>query len=869
MMALSRAVLASLFCCLLAGASPAQAPGPRPAQDAPAARAQPAPASGNPAPAPVQAQPSPENQALIASLEEARRVIEDIEASSTKPDVTSEQLQELRGRLDPITDRLRDQIAAIEPKLDAARVRLSQLGPKPKEGAEGADVARDRADRELAVSELDENLKIAKALLVQAEQLTTQISDRRRSSFARALFQRSYSILSPDLWLSTVRSFPRDLRALRQLAGDAWWQLEYRASVSARILLGLAFAAGIALHLARRRIVPRLVQRDPEASGIKPTRRLLAALAVLVVETLPAALASLIVYQALIVLDLLPYRAIPLAGAVATGIAFLAFVKALVDSIFAPDAPAWRLVEVPEKVAGAVFGLGATFALVVVVGRLVDALNQSIAAALPLTIAAKGVTALLAAGILAILLRRLSEEEADASDEACLGPYIPTGPTVSGPVRLAGWAIVAAVVVSTLAGYVAFASFLLDQLLWVGSLAGILFLALRCCDRFVGGTLVEDSRVTTALQSNLGLRKKALQQLGVVTSGGIRVVLWIVAAMLALAPWGIESADIATSLRAAFFGFRVGDVTISLSTVVLALLLFCGLIAVTRLLQRWLTSTFLPTTELDSGLRNSIATAAGYLGFFAAAAAAFGFLGLSLEKIAIVAGALSVGIGFGLQSIVNNFVSGLILLWERPIRVGDLVVVGGDEGHVRKISVRATEIETFERSTIIVPNSSLISGTVKNRMRQDVTGRVLISLKVLRNQDPVRAAELLVEAAAAHPDVMKEPAPRVLFKKIGEAWLDFDLVCFVPDVAMKGRVESDLNFAILKTLSSEGIMPPLGPDAYALQGLEPLQEALTQIAGAIASREGRSPDDRTAAGSEEAPEASREAPRLVGKRGGG
>ena len=144
---------------------------------------------------------------------------------------------------------------------------------------------------------------------------------------------------------------------------------------------------------------------------------------------------------------------------------------------------------------------------------------------------------------------------------------------------------------------------------------------------------------------------------------------------------------------------------------------------------------------------------------------AFSYLGLSLDRPTIVAGALSVGIGFGLQSIVNNFVSGLILLWERPIRVGDLVVVGDGEGYVRRINVRATEIETFDRSTVIVPNSNLISGVVRNRVRNDRIGRVLVSVPVPRASDPDQVAEIMRTAALAHREVMSEPAPRVLLQE--------------------------------------------------------------------------------------------------------
>ncbi len=364
--------------------------------------------------------------------------------------------------------------------------------------------------------------------------------------------------------------------------------------------------------------------------------------------------------------------------------------------------------------------------------------------------------------------------------------------------RVLGWSAVAAVIASVLLGYVAFATFLVDQLVWIGLILAMLLVAMAFGDEFTTGALGGETRIATMLQANTGLRRRSLQQIALLANGIGRIVLIIAAIMLALAPWGVDSADLLSSVRAAFFGFRVGEVTISLATVALALLIFAIGFAVTRVVQGWLDTTFLPATDLDAGLRNSIRTAFGYLGFFVAAALAFSYLGLSLDRIAIVAGALSVGIGFGLQSIVNNFVSGLILLWERPIRVGDLVVVGDGEGHVRRISVRSTEIETFDRSTLIVPNSNLISGVVKNRVRTDRTGRVTISVNVLRNQDPVRAAELLARCADAHPDVLKDPPPRVVFKKIGDTWLEFELVAYVSDVNLQQSVQSDLNFALFQ-----------------------------------------------------------------------
>ena len=165
-------------------------------------------------------------------------------------------------------------------------------------------------------------------------------------------------------------------------------------------------------------------------------------------------------------------------------------------------------------------------------------------------------------------------------------------------------------------------------------------------------------------------------------------------------------------------------------------------------IQNWLEDRYLPTTRLDSGLRNSIKTSLGYTGFLLALALAAANLGVDFQKLAIVAGALSVGIGFGLQSIVNNFVSGLILLWERAVRVGDWVVVGADQGYVRKINVRSTEIETFDRAAVIVPNSNLVSGVVKNLMRTDRVGRLTIELVVQRfTADPEKVREVLLDIA--------------------------------------------------------------------------------------------------------------------------
>src|SRR5204863_5939140 len=205
------------------------------------------------------------------------------------------------------------------------------------------------------------------------------------------------------------------------------------------------------------------------------------------------------------------------------------------------------------------------------------------------------------------------------------------------------------------------------------------------------------------------------------------------------------------------FGFKIGEIHLSLTTILGALVVLVVLILATRVVRRWLENELLPQTAIEPSLQQSIATIFGYVGVIAAITLALGDLGIDLQKIALVAGALSVGIGFGLQSIVSNFVSGLILLAERPIRAGDSIVVKGEEGWVRRIRVRATEIETFDRASVIIPNSELITGVVKNWTRSNTLSRIVIKVGVAYDSDPDQVRDILLDIARTHPQIVQSP----------------------------------------------------------------------------------------------------------------
>ena len=279
-----------------------------------------------------------------------------------------------------------------------------------------------------------------------------------------------------------------------------------------------------------------------------------------------------------------------------------------------------------------------------------------------------------------------------------------------------------------------------------------------------------------------------------------------------LAPWGLQRSDVPIDFGTAFFGFQVGDVTISPFSIFIAIGLFALTFGIFHAVLQWVDSKLFPHLNFDLGLRNSIRTSLGYLGFLVAAGLALGYLGLNYEKLALVAGALSVGIGFGLQSIVNNFVSGLILLWERAVRVGDWIVVGADQGFVRRINVRSTEIETFDRAQVIIPNSNLVSGVVTNLVRNDRSGRVVIPLTLAAAADAERVREVLIAIAKANPLVLAIPSPQILFTGMSASALNFELRVFVGDVETSVRVKSDLNFEIFKRFKEEKFFDTPAPD---------------------------------------------------------
>jgi len=251
--------------------------------------------------------------------------------------------------------------------------------------------------------------------------------------------------------------------------------------------------------------------------------------------------------------------------------------------------------------------------------------------------------------------------------------------------------------------------------------------------------------------------------------------------------------------------FRLGQIAISPGLIFGAALVFTAGMVITRIVRSWLETTYLPKTRLDVGLRTSITAGLTYLGALIAVLMTCAYLGLSLSKIALFASALSVGIGFGLQAVIGNFVSGLILLAERPLKVGDRIAIGDQEGDVRRINIRATEIELGDRSKLIVPNSDLISKMVRNVTHGGALGQVKFVLRVANDADAAEVRKLILEQIAAHPGVLRDPAPSVYLTNVTDGALDFTVIAAIASARQATGIKSDLLFALVAELKARGV----------------------------------------------------------------
>ena len=766
-----------------------------------------------------------------------------------KPEINHAVIGALRPQVEKLEREAADAAVAAAADAEAVRQLLDALGPPPADGGppELATVAAERAALEARRVEGEGHVKQTELISLRARQVLARIAEARRDRSVRRLLERGPSPLS---WTVLTSAGPYALDAARKLAGapyGEWFPIpggERRSGP--RMLFLPALVLTIVLVVPARRWMLRRYVRDREVEPPPFVHRVRAAVLVGVAR---GALPSLIGLVPLaFLLSGPPDRGI--AGDVlvaASGVTAGLFLAAgLARAALAPYSPdGWRLAPLTREGARGLYHR--TLALAFLVGGLLF-VEYPGARHLELPREIVPFYRLLAhcalAGFVLLLLpgRLWRRRETALALAAPSDRPEPSGrrllPRPGKMLRIAAALAALSVPLLSLAGFDALADYLATSLV-----RSVVVLGLAAVVRGVAR-----DTITLALAGG-GARSRA--EGGPVRDGDTMLRFWLVAAadtVLALVvavallmSWGLTREDLGGWLGTTAEGVRIGSFRLSLTDLFFSLAVFAALLVATRWLQRVLESRVFPQTRLDAGMRNSLKTTVGYAGLFVAVAAGVSTLGIDLSNLAIIAGALSVGIGFGLQNVVNNFVSGLILLMERPVKVGDWIVVGEHQGYVERINVRATEIRTFRRSSVIIPNSELLSSSLVNWTHKDAVVRIEIPVGVSYASDVDLVRDTLMEIAASHPDVLRDPEPFLLFTDFGESSLDFSLRCYAHADRAFGAA-TEMRFEIVRRFRERDIEIPFPQRDLHVHGLErPAPEAPAGRGGGPDGGKGRKP----------------------------
>jgi potassium efflux system protein len=732
-------------------------------------------------------------------------------------------LVDIRNQLEAIAREVLATSVQLGPRLSEINARLEQIGPPPGDGqpAEPASLAEERIALQQEKAAINTLLGNAENLSVRIGRLVEEIAQLRRDLFASQLTRR-YDVLkalSPEVVGEAVAE-------LRDLYGrfSSWLQFSLRFKLTSVLFAAFfALSAAALLLIGGRRLFGRLLHADPAAEDPAYITRLSVAFWSTFLASAAVCVFLIATWFFLSYFNVMRPDVAEILATLFNVIATVYFVNRLASATFSPGMPNWRLVAMETPAARTLFWLVWATALVTGFDFVLNRINLVLASPLSLTIA----KSLLATVLVGVLMIMIATVKPYADDEGRPKPW-------PAPLRFLFYALGFATILAAVLGYIGLARFISQQIVVTGAIVATMYLGHLSSRAISDLGSLRHTRFGRWLDDRFHLDETTEDQVGLALSIVLHVVILVIGVPLILLQWGFQWGDVTTWALRIIYEIRIGSVSFSLVGLATGLLVFFLGYFATRWFQSWLDGSVMTRGKVDAGVRNSIRTVVGYAGIAVAALIGVSAAGIDLSNLALVAGGLSLGIGFGLQNIVQNFVSGLILLVERPFKAGDWIVAGGVSGNVRRISVRATEIETFQKQTVILPNSELMNGAVGNWTHRNKLGRVDIRANAAYGSDARKVQELLLAIADGQPQVLKNPAPMAILTNLGDNAIEFELRFFLADITSSIGVANEVRFLILETFAREGIAVPYSPRSF--HPLELLRTAAATTPNSDASK---------------------------------
>ncbi|MYA95154.1 MAG: mechanosensitive ion channel family protein [Nitrospinae bacterium] len=721
-----------------------------------------------------------------------------LEGNEKNPARTQEYLvlvRQVRSRADKAK-------ANFQKDLQQSERLLRAIGPPPAKGGppEAREIAekREMYNRQAVVARA--RMADADLAIIRATELEETLSRERLERFLGDMSRRTPIPIAPGVLAKGVPEIAAEVRRILGSPFDWFAKLPPGVSGTAVLLPGIVvLILGVGFGWVIRRSVLNMFGRDPEMLEPSYARRFSAA----IVEGVGNSILPVAVLAAL-------YLWVTRPGALVSGLfgealtsfllamSFFCVVVAFAKSLLSPEQPTWRFTEQSAENAQSAYRLIFMLAAVFSLDMFFSNLQREGAVSAEAVFVYSAVFGTLG-GWFFLKLGREELWRTEAARKSEIPQQRQTWRFISRIARVLAIIGIAALFV----GYGALGKRLLTNLIWTGLLLWIVVLL-----RGFIHELVSLSTKSESIQDKLHFPSRVLERFQSWGRVIVDPVVFLCGILIVVPVWGVPPDDLFRWTLKTLSGFQVGSIRVSIIDIFLAIAVFFIAMAGARFLQRQLSERFLEQTNLPTGIRHSLNAGFGYAGVIVAALLSISVTGIDLSNLALVVSALSVGIGFGLQNVVNNFISGLILLVERPIKVGDWVRVGSDEGIVKRIQFRATELETWQRASVIIPNAEIISTSVTNLTHRDRYGRVEIGVGVAYGSDVEKVREILLDIAEKNGRVSNDPAPTVVFRDFGASSLDFELRCFTSDVMRRLGVASDLRFEIESRLREEGIEIP-------------------------------------------------------------
>ncbi|MEL7023724.1 MAG: mechanosensitive ion channel domain-containing protein [Pseudomonadota bacterium] len=418
-------------------------------------------------------------------------------------------------------------------------------------------------------------------------------------------------------------------------------------------------------------------------------------------------------------------------------------------------------------------------------------------------------------------------------------------------VYVAGLLTLGTALITAAAGFLNFASYLTQGSVRTAMAIILVWLALWFVFSIFEALVDENRSNTRSLRNFISISDKESRTSFGVIQLTADIIIWLAFVVYLIYVWDSSGVRLEELQEKVSNGFSIGNVKLVPLRIVQGLAVFGAFLALNGWVKRLIDKRWLRHMAMDRGARDAMVTLSGYIGFVVGILVALRVAGIDLGGLALIGGGLALGIGFGLQAIASNFVSGLILLFERPIKAGDFVTVGEVEGFVRRIRIRATDIETLDNQNVLVPNSELVSGRVTNWVLRDPNGRLRIRVGVAYGSNTDLVRDILEQVGRDHEDVISDgqaPAPRALFMGFGDSSLDFELRVRIRRIEKRFSVISDINFRIDQLFREHGIEIPFPQrDLHLISTPEsqPIQPPAQPIEPPRQTFDTRVPDDVT------------------------